>query len=509
MGHIAALLSLCEANQKDIKRYRETFKLGEVFYTKSDQPVPFLVANFGDSVVQNEAIAARVVVWSMHPRQFVDDMLEAGSRIKQKPKVAKNPVDMYTLAVLAADSIYEAKSTRSAGYIVLDSQTLQPAKMSVTGLRTLAGADYYNEVMVPTARCYNHVFDSVSKHWVSRPCPDEPEILEVNAYLPPSIYGLNHPISSQADMSAIKTFLTYLVPDKEQRLWLYSWMAHAVTTRAKTILCLVGKEATGKTTFANLMKNLVCGFDEYSASYFFKGSSRFLSDRFSGHLLNKRLVFLDEFQMLNRNHLDKLKDIIEDDANREAKFQNQITHKNTLSFIIANNWTSALWIHPATGRKFSVPDIAEESLTEKFSREFLEKLNDQIQDPSAICKLYRNLVANHLERYRNDEPLHGATYEQITRVSAPAFIQTILKNEIDECKTRGQQWEIEDLMINYKDKQWSEARAVSEIVDFFKSFKQNKKPACEIFTKKGKPFLKITDEYFNYLLARREINTEA
>lgn len=497
------LKSVFAASGAEIKKYRDKFKINERPYTKADQPIPYLISILGEEFISNPEVSTHLVDWTANESQFVNLMRSFEEKVPTGPKT---PVDGYVLGSVAVDSIYEAKAARTGGYLVLDSETLQPAKLSIPALRAMAGADYYNEVMVPTALCYNHVFDSVSPSWRTRPNVAEPEVLDVNAYIPPTVHLLKN--RTDTDIKIIVEFLRYLVPDQDQRLWLYSWMAHAVTTRAKTILCLVGKEATGKTTFANLMKALVCGFDEYSAGYFFKGSSRFLSDRFSGHLLNRRLVFLDEFQMLNRNHLDKLKDIIEDDANREAKFQNQITHKNTLSFIIANNWTSALWIHPATGRKFSVPDIAKERLDNHFTQGDLEELNNKISDPSAISKLYRNLFFKHLNKFPNDAPLHGYTYEQITRVSAPAFIQTILKNEIDEAKKPGEEWSVEDLMIDHKDKQWSEARAVSEIIDFFRTYKQNKNFVCKIKYKRGKPFLKITEEYFEYLNRQRELNTE-
>jgi len=488
-----------------VKPKYKSFTIGTDLFKLSDSPIPYLYTVLGVDLMSPER-AHLGIPWIVDKNAFIDDMLTLASEARFELKDIP-----FQLAHAATDSLFVHRANHGTGLLVLDNDTLLPSSQSVPALRSHVGGDYFNEVLVPQAPVIRHVFDSISQpYWHTREHPKHPQIMDVNAYIPPSIYTHTSLRSAyKIDIKPINAFLRYIFPDKDQRQWVLGWMAHAVTTRAKVFLCLVGREATGKTTFANLMKRLICGFDEYSQSYFFRGQKNFGKTQFTGHLEGKRLLFLDEFRLRDRDHLDTFKDIIEDDVNRESKFKEEKTIQNTVSIIMANNWDNSLFIHPATGRKFSVPDIAEKKMVEVFSQSQIDEIQAAIEEPDVIARLYRILTERYLDAYDPSNPIHSATYERVTRASAYSFVTAILKDEIDEAKKPGAVWDVTELAVDYMPNAngrvgWTEARVIAEIVEFFQSFRWGQELACEVFYKRGKPWLRLTDSYFEFLAERRQ-----
>lgn len=505
---LQSIVNFLHDNPLRVKKKYIGFCVGDDYYSpKKENPAAFCSRVFRVDVAIDPALG---ISWIQDSAKFVADILSLD--VPGNPPVV-NAADLKQILTITTDgSFFDYKTKFTGGYLVLDADTLLPSHFNTVGLRNLVGAEFYNEVLVPQAKVYHHVFDPITRPiWRSRPSPkyESEGIIEANAYVPPKIYTETpaRPLKD-IDIKAITAFLRYLFPNVAQRRWVFGWMAQATVSRSRVFLCLVGKEATGKTTFANLMKRLICGFDEYSQSYFFRGQKNFGKTNFTGHLEGKRLLFLDEFRLRDRDHLDVFKDIIEDDVNRESKFKEEKTIKNTISIIMANNWDNSLFIHPATGRKFSVPDIAEKKMTQVFSDEEILEIQAAIENPEVIAKLYHTLKHNYLQYYEPDKPIHGATYERVTRASSYSFITAILRDEIDEARKPDAEWEVADLVVDYMPGarggvSWTEARVASEIVEFFQAFRQNGELACEVIYKKGKPWLKLTEAYFEFLSAQR------
>jgi hypothetical protein len=369
------------------------------------------------------------------------------------------------------------------------------------------GAKFFSGVAVPGAPVYDFVFDPQGR-WVKDKSDRDGVAAKINIYREPEIYKTRLINPKEVSIARTKEWLSYLFSDKEQRLYVFNWIAHALTDRAKTALILSGREGTGKTTFSKLLKGLVCGGQSNPYGYFCKGRLHARATRFNEEYNVARILFFDEYKLSTADQVDFIKELVEDDQSREGKFQARKTVSNTLSVLLCNNSPWNIKIPPATGRKMSVLDLPIDKMTDVFDSKFIAGLHKELESPECLAKIYHTLKDKFLDLYPNDQPLHTDTYEQMTLASAPQFIQDFLKFEIDDRPVTeiqpGQTWDIDEVSGYDKGKRRGDKTAESDVVTFFEHYKVSRKPVLRpIYFKGDSPKVELTTEYWEYLKSRR------
>lgn len=209
----------------------------------------------------------------------------------------------------------------------------------------------------------------------------EVKMEQVTSYRPP--FFIDEIDKHEAELPEIwDEFFNHLFPSDIDRDYVFDWVHYLLTSRNQTFLVLTGPQGTGKSTFAKLLMNLIGG------SNFHSGKSDFATSRFNSFLDQKQLILLDEFTFKSGKEKDELKRIINDEITVEAKGFDQRMIMNRCSFMILNNYASAMSIDP-WDRRFSVPSIATEDILKSKGRRYMKSLSKSMEDTESMVSLYR------------------------------------------------------------------------------------------------------------------------
>ena len=186
----------------------------------------------------------------------------------------------------------------------------------------------------------------------------------------------------------LKPFLLNLCNDSEETLHvLLSWMKHCVVHKANTILVLIGKGATGKTTFARFCQFLVG--DEYAGN----AQASFFKTRFTSQLTEKRVILADEQGCSSQSEMDAAKKYVEDRVASERKGKDAESKDCHASLIITNNNYNCMAFRP-TERKFTVPDVADLPLSNVFpSNAAYDRFVNRMKKDRKLIFFYNFLAA--------------------------------------------------------------------------------------------------------------------
>jgi hypothetical protein len=240
-----------------------------------------------------------------------------------------------------------------------------------------------------------------------------------NLYKKPSWMDLEY--SGQLPELA-KKFFSHMFPDPKCRSYIYTWMHRMLTTRSEIYLYLPAPKDTGKTTFAYLCGALV-GHDNFELA-----KSDFAENHFNAFVANRRLILLDEYNCWSNNEKDTLKRIINDRIQIEAKGQDQKTVTNYSSFIICNNNNEGIFIEP-DDRRFSIPEVTREKISDHFTAEELAELNAEIESECSqfIADIGHWILQNFEGKYsKRETPWHKERFEEIVFSSAREGMKYII-----------------------------------------------------------------------------------
>jgi len=211
-----------------------------------------------------------------------------------------------------------------------------------------------------------------------------------------------------------KKFFTHLFPQAEAREFVYTWMFHMLTKRARTYLYLPAPQNTGKTTFAYLCGALV-GRDNFEL-----GKSDFAETKFNAFVSRKRLIILDEYNCWSHDEKDTLKRIINDRIQVEAKGVDQKTVDNYCSFIICNNNAEGIALDPVD-RRFSVPEMTTEKIFNSLTEDELAFINTELENEESqfICDIGHWVMEKFSEpKYSKDYAWQKVRFEEVVFASA-------------------------------------------------------------------------------------------
>jgi len=196
-------------------------------------------------------------------------------------------------------------------------------------------------------------------------------LMGYNMYTPPKWLRRHHynnePLNGGSVPPIINKFLDHLTGnDAASKTYIYDWLTTALKDRNYTILTAIGDQGIGKGVFGNLIEKLV------GESNFKKTRDEVFKKHFNSQLENKRLVYIDELALNTKEAHDRMKDIVNDIIEIEAKGKDAKTITNYASFYISSNHIDAIRLEP-DDRRISAIELTEIPLLREFTRDDIEK----------------------------------------------------------------------------------------------------------------------------------------
>lgn len=155
-----------------------------------------------------------------------------------------------------------------------------------------------------------------------------------------------------------KKFLNHLV-DADEASFEYTldWLANSIQRRNYCILTTIGQSGIGKGTLGEIMKGLV------NSENFGETGNRILAERFNAQIKNKRIVYIDEVSIKSQKEEERLKALVNNAIEVEAKGKDAEQIENHASFYMSSNSMDAIKIY-ADDRRFSIVTLTDKKLLE-------------------------------------------------------------------------------------------------------------------------------------------------
>lgn len=221
------------------------------------------------------------------------------------------------------------------------------------------------------------------------------EVLKVNTYTPPQ-WRLEAPPEEIECPEEIEIVLSHLFPDPLCREFVLNWMYTALIGRNETYLVLNGKKGVGKGVFETLLAALV-GREHYT-----EAPPSLLNTQFNASLDKKRLVVMDEFKVGKSEHT-RLKRFINKWQSIEKKGIDADRATETYnSYVISNNDVTDMFIE-TDDRRFSVPDLTNELLTDVLHMDDIELLTQELENNGDIVKEFGYYIYEYGSSTRYDQ----------------------------------------------------------------------------------------------------------
>lgn len=154
-----------------------------------------------------------------------------------------------------------------------------------------------------------------------------------------------------------KKFLNHLVDNDPLSFeYVLDWMANAIQRRNFCILTTIGVPGAGKGTLGEIMKNVV------GDTNFIETGNRILAERFNSQIKNRRIVSCDEFSVRDNKEEERLKVLVNNFLEVEAKGKDAEVIHNYASFYFSSNNIDSLRL-PDDDRRFSIVSLTDKKLT--------------------------------------------------------------------------------------------------------------------------------------------------
>ena len=219
-------------------------------------------------------------------------------------------------------------------------------------------------------------------------------------------------------------FFIHLSNGKESEYnYMVKWLANSIQDRNFCVLTAIGAPGIGKGVLGNIMLGLV------GLSNFTKTDNKLISKDFNAQIRNKRLVFCDEINIKKTNHMNKFKDLVNDNIEIEGKGKDAKLDDNYASIYVASNNLDSLYI-PENDRRFSVIELTNNRLDSNFTVEEIEQLNE-----------LKNIeeLAKYLYHYEVDK-------DEMLKVHRSQRLEDIKLSTL----TDAQEWFLEDYAVEKK-----------------------------------------------------------
>lgn len=226
----------------------------------------------------------------------------------------------------------------------------------------------------------------------------------------------------------IMEFFEHLFPDDENREFVFNWLHHALVDRCETYLVLNGKKGVGKGILCEyILQNLVG-----SVNYRIAPES-ILESNFNAALEDIRLLVMDEVKADKPSKVSKLKKYANKVQNIENKGIDATKTKSVhYSAVISNNDLDDMKLE-WDERRFSVVDLSEDTLLDKWGVDKIDEFIDMFQDRDFVKAFgYWVFYYEPSEKYHSKFAFKGERFWDIVRNSLSEWKRYILDIVLDE-----------------------------------------------------------------------------
>lgn len=186
-------------------------------------------------------------------------------------------------------------------------------------------------------------------------------------------------------------FLIHLTDgDKESYSYILDWLSTMLRSRNYCILSTIGNQGIGKGVLGAIMESMV-GKDNYSLT-----DNRLIKKEFNAQIKDKRLVYIDELKVQNSTEENRLKLLINDTVEVEAKGLDSVNVTNYSSIYVSSNDFDAIRLR-GDDRRFSIVKLTDNKLIDIMTQVEIEHL---LED-SNVGKFARYLWHRTISRRMN------------------------------------------------------------------------------------------------------------
>jgi len=269
-------------------------------------------------------------------------------------------------------------------YFLYDPETKERNVISPSTLNSLFYPEYIYKKQKIVAEIYDphtpNVFTNVGNRET------------YNVYKPAdwySPYFYSKTIPAVTPMPEIyQDFFNHLVNgDKESYDYLLKWICNSIKSRNYTFLCTVGAGGIGKGMLYTLIGSLH-GKGNFNAM---EGKD-FFNSTFNSSLDNKTLFYINELTKLGPAEESRLKVMVEEELNVEAKYVAKKQVKNHINLMVSSNDMSCLTMS-AEERRLSFIELTKTRILEVHWKGVFEAKNKQMTDPKNIEALGKHLLS--------------------------------------------------------------------------------------------------------------------
>ena len=212
---------------------------------------------------------------------------------------------------------------------------------------------------------------------------EEIRSMALNVYSPPK--WKIHELGEDNLPPLLKKFFNHLFPNEESRLAIYHHLYYLLTGRSQVLLCLAGRQAIGKSIFAETIVKAMIGRSNWA-----KAPRSFTKKEFNGFLKNRKAVVVEEIPLASSREErigtnEMLKDILNDTITIEEKGQDSFTTQNYVTVFVTTNSPKAIPLVDMTDRRFLCLDITKVQLRKSMTQEEIEKLKDLNENSKEIA----------------------------------------------------------------------------------------------------------------------------
>ena len=232
-----------------------------------------------------------------------------------------------------------------------------------------------------------------------------------NTYRPPKwlheYFFHDKPIEINKEIPEIyKKFFYQLVNENSNSYnFLLDWMANSIKRKNLTFLVLAGSKGIGKGLLGTILENI------HGEHNYVGVRDEILKGRFNGQIADKTLIHIDEMNIKYKNEVDKLKALVNDKIEIEAKGKDAIMGLNNASIYITTNNLDSIPIE-GDSRRYSAIDLTDEGLVDSDLYKENPNIVEDLFNKDNINKLCQYLFHRDIKSEMN-KPFKGARYEEI------------------------------------------------------------------------------------------------
>jgi len=314
--------------------------------------------------------------------------------------------------------------------------------ISRRGIKEVLGPSSFAKFMEAKSIHANFLYDPFAKSLIANQLNGLPGY---NTYTPPPwfrpyFYNTKHPPTQSTPSPVLERFLKHLVDNDEASLnYLYDWLATALLSRNYTMLTAIGEQGIGKGVLGSLMSKFI------GSSNYVQTRDEIFKKSFNKQLEGKRLVYVDELALNKKEAHDRMKHMVNETLEIEAKGKDTKYIENHASFYLSSNHFDAIQLQPGD-RRFSIIQLTDKRLLDTFTN---QQIQHGILGPSAVKSLGLFLLNREVKRDMRI-PFKSERFNEVLDASLKSWQRFILETLASELKGKDKRLELTELKIRLR-----------------------------------------------------------